>query len=48
VYLAAAFAASVVTRTCSKRAFEKHHRGTVASDLLKEIDGVFYDFFDKS
>ena len=41
----AAVGASMVTRTTSRRAFEKEVRAVVTQDMLKEIGGAFEDVF---
>jgi len=41
----AAVGASMVTRTTSRRAFEKEGRGVVTQDMLKEIGGAFTEIF---
>ncbi|OBZ70399.1 ATP-dependent (S)-NAD(P)H-hydrate dehydratase [Grifola frondosa] len=47
--LLAAVGGSMVTRTASKIAFEKHGRGVVTQDMLGEIGGAFSSIFsDKS
>jgi ATP-dependent NAD(P)H-hydrate dehydratase len=41
----AAIGASIVTRTTSRRAFEKEGRSVVTQDMLKEIGGAFAEVF---
>ncbi|KAI9451662.1 hypothetical protein BJY52DRAFT_1296469 [Lactarius psammicola] len=41
----AAIGASMVTRTTSRRAFEKEGRSVVTQDMLKEIGGAFAEIF---
>jgi ATP-dependent NAD(P)H-hydrate dehydratase len=41
----AAIGASMVTRTTSRRAFEKEGRSVVTQDMLKEIGGAFTEVF---
>ncbi|KAI0305887.1 Ribokinase-like protein [Multifurca ochricompacta] len=41
----AAIGASMVTRTTSRRGFEKEGRGVVTQDMLKEIGGAFAEIF---
>ncbi|KAH9951146.1 Ribokinase-like protein [Amylocystis lapponica] len=43
--LLAAVAGSMVTRTASRRAFEKYGRGVVTQDMLGEIGGSFAEHF---
>ncbi|KAL5276876.1 CARKD family protein [Megaselia abdita] len=40
-------AASLLTKTCNKLAFEKHGRSMLASDMIPEIHNVFVKFFEK-
>lgn len=35
----------MVTRTASKRAFERHGRGLVTQDILPDIGGAFAEVF---
>ncbi|KAH9967268.1 Ribokinase-like protein [Russula dissimulans] len=44
----AAVGASMVTRTTSRRAFEKEGRAVVTEDMLKEIGGGFRDVFESA
>jgi ATP-dependent NAD(P)H-hydrate dehydratase len=41
----AAIGASMVTRTTSRRAFEKEGRSVVTQDMLREIGGAFTEVF---
>ncbi|KAG8822981.1 hypothetical protein FS842_000038 [Serendipita sp. 407] len=38
--------AAILTRTISRRAFEKHGRATLTSDMIPEISGAFADVFE--
>lgn len=42
----ACFAASKLTRECNSRAFAKHGRSMICTDMLQEIHGVFEDEFE--
>jgi ATP-dependent NAD(P)H-hydrate dehydratase len=44
----AAIGASIVTRTASRRAFQREGRGVVTQDMLKEIGGAFAEIFGES
>ena len=41
----ATFAASAITRTCSRRAFERKGRALQASDLSEEVPAAFMELF---
>ncbi|KAH8921331.1 carbohydrate kinase [Atractiella rhizophila] len=45
VPLIAAWAASSITRYCSRKAFEKKKRAMLTTDLLEEIGGAYEHFF---
>lgn len=45
--LLAAYAATSLVRECSRCAFDKFHRSTLADDIIKEIPQQFYTLFDK-
>lgn len=45
--LLAAYAATTLIKLCSRRAFEKYHRSTLADDMVQQISDMFYDLFDK-
>ena len=38
--------AAILTRTISRRAFEKHGRATLTQDMIPEIQGAFADVFE--
>jgi len=38
--------AAILTRTISRRAFEKHGRATMTQDMIPEIQGAFTDVFE--
>ena len=38
--------ASILTRTISRRAFEKYGRATLTQDMVPEIQGAFVDVFE--
>jgi len=40
--------AAILTRTISRRAFEKHGRATLTNDMIPEIAGAFVDVFESS
>ncbi|XP_014255889.1 ATP-dependent (S)-NAD(P)H-hydrate dehydratase [Cimex lectularius] len=42
----AAYAASFLTRTCSRIAFATHSRSMLATDMIKEIPSVFKSYYD--
>jgi len=44
----AAYSASVFIKECSRVAFTKFHRATLAVDVIDQIPTVFYDMFDKT
>jgi ATP-dependent NAD(P)H-hydrate dehydratase len=43
----AAYSASMFIKECSRVAFTKFHRATLAVDVIDQIPSVFYDMFDK-
>ena len=45
--LIACYAASVFLRECSRIAFNKFHRSTLAIDIIEQIGETFYKLFDK-
>lgn len=44
--VAACRAASFLTRQCNERAFERHGRGMLTTDMLTEVAGVFAEYFE--
>lgn len=40
-------AASFLTRQCSERAFQRHGRGMLTTDMLTEVAGVFAEHFER-
>jgi ATP-dependent NAD(P)H-hydrate dehydratase len=44
----AAYSASLFIKECSRVAFNKFHRATLAVDVIDQIPSVFYDMFDKA
>lgn len=44
--LLASVGAAILTRTISRRAFEKHGRATLTNDMIPEISGAFVDVFE--
>jgi ATP-dependent NAD(P)H-hydrate dehydratase len=45
--LLASIGASMVTRTASRRAFERYGRGLVTQDILPDIGGAFAEVFEE-
>lgn len=45
--IVAAYAASTLIKECSRKAFEKIHRSTLADDIIQQIPEQFYNLFDK-
>lgn len=46
--LLASVGAAILTRTISRRAFEKHGRATITNDMVPEIASAFVDVFEAS
>ncbi|XP_037945817.1 ATP-dependent (S)-NAD(P)H-hydrate dehydratase-like [Teleopsis dalmanni] len=44
----AAFAASYLVKQCNYKAYQKHRRGMLATDMLNEISGVFNEIFENT
>lgn len=45
--LIASVGGSILTRTISRKAFEKNGRATMTTDMIPEIEGAFKDVFEK-
>jgi len=46
--LLASVGAAILTRTISRRAYEKHGRATLTNDMIPEIGPAFIDVFENA